>query len=338
MTMTDISLWNGKTAPRMGIGTWVMGGQQYAGKTPIGWSNVDDATSIRTLHTAFDMGVRIIDTADQYGAGHAESVIADSIKNSNVPRDAFVICTKVGNLCDSTTGDLVGSTDQKQDIANAIDASLKRLKTDYIDLVHYHINRHPVAQSEGVFEAFFDAYRVGKIGGFGWSTDYPEGATAFAEMDGYVAVQHDLNLFSPARAMLSTLANRNIWAFGRQPLGMGLLSGKYHKDSPKADATDIRSSGMDWLRYFTSDGRPTPDLLDAVEKIRSLLTQDGRSVAQGALGWCLAQSDRSIPLPGCRTPAQAVDNFGVLDLPPMDDALVSDISALVTTFQLSATP
>ena len=140
---------------------------------------------------------------------------------------------------------MVGATDQKQDLTNAIDASLARLETDYIDLVHYHINRHPIAQSTEVFEAFSKAYDAGKIGGFGWSTDCPEGAIAFAKMDGYVAVQHDLNLFSPADAMLSALENHEIWAFARQPLGMGLLSGKYRKDSPKADSSDIRSSGMD---------------------------------------------------------------------------------------------
>ena len=195
--------------------------------------------------------------------------------------------------------------------------------------MYYHINRHPVAQSEDVFDAFSKAYRTGKIGGFGWSNDCPDGAIAYADLDGYVAVQHDLNLFSPADAMVSALKNRKILGFARQPLGMGLLSGKYRKDSPKADAGDIRSSGLDWLRYFTADGRPTSDMLDMLDCVRELLTQDGRSVAQGALGWCLAQSDRTIPLPGCRTPDQAVDNFGVLELPPMDDVLVSDITTLI---------
>lgn len=331
--MAEIELWNGKKAPRMGIGTWVMGGQQYAGDTPIGWANVDDATSIRTLHTAFDRGIRIIDTSNQYGGGHSEKVIAQGIESSSLPRDAFVICTKAGNVCDPVTGNLIGTTDQKAEITATIEGSLRRLKTDHVDLVKFHLNRHPIDQSDGVFEAFADAYKAGKIGGFGWSNDNLEGAIAFSDMEGYVAVQHDLNLFSPADDMLRVFEARGIWAFNRQPLGMGLLSGKYNKDSPKVQGDDIRSSGMSWLRYFTADGRPTPELMGAIETVRALLTQDGRTVAQGALGWCLAQSDRAIPLPGCRTPEQANDNFGVLQLPPMDPALIKQIGELVAAFQ-----
>jgi len=203
------------------------------------------------------------------------------------------------------------------------------LKTDYIDLVKFHLNHHPIEQSNGVFEAFADAYKAGKIGGFGWSNDDNQGAIAFSEMDGYVAVQHDLNLFSPADAMLRSLEKKGLWAFNRQPLAMGLLTGKYKKDSPRLDENDIRSSGMAWLRYFGADGRPSPKLLEATEKLRNLLTQDGRTVAQGALGWCLAQSNRAIPLPGCRTPEQAMDNFGVLELSPMDPALVRQIEKTV---------
>lgn len=334
MTLQDITLWNGKTVPRMGIGTWVMGGEQFADGMPLGWSNVDDATSVRTLHTAFDMGVRIIDTSNQYGGGHAEDVIARAIAQSDLSRDDLVICTKAGLVCDPVSGDLTGPTVDTAEITASIDGSLQRLKTDHLDLVKFHLNRHPVAESEGVFEAFSEAFKAGKIGGFGWSNDNLEGALAFADLEGYVAVQHDLNLFSPADDVLRGLEARGLWAFNRQPLAMGLLSGKYTVNSPKADASDVRTSGMEWLRYFTAEGAPTAELVQAVEKVRALLTQDGRSVAQGALGWCLAQSGRAIPLPGCRTPAQANDNFGVLNLPPMNSEVVGKISTLVSDLQI----
>lgn len=333
MTLEKITLWNGKTVPRMGIGTWVMGGEQFADGMPLGWSNVDDTTSVRTLHTAFDRGVRIIDTSNQYGGGHAEEVIARGIAESTLSRDDLVICTKAGMVCDPVSGDLTGTTDDKAEITASIEGSLRRLKTDHLDLVKFHLNRHPVEQSDGVFEAFSDAYKAGKIGGFGWSNDNLEGALAFADLDGYVAVQHDLNLFSPADDVLRGLEARDLWAFNRQPLAMGLLSGKYTVDSPKADANDVRTSGMSWLRYFTADGAPTTELVEAVDKVRALLTQDGRTVAQGALAWCLTQSDRAIPLPGCRTPEQAADNFGVLELPAMEHATVSEIGKLIFDLQ-----
>ena len=331
--MNNIVLWNGKTAPRLGIGTWVIGGMQYSAGKPIGWGYVDDAMSIRTLHAAFDMGVRIIDTSVSYGAGHAERIIARAIRESHLHRDEFLICTKAGTLCDSLTGDITGPTDRKADISAAIDASLRNLGTDYLDLVKFHVNRHPVQQSHGVFEALAEAYHAGRIGAFGWSNDDTDGAMAFANLDGFKAVQHDLNLFSPADEMLSAIEANHLWSFNRQPLAMGLLSGKYRGKSPKVGKNDMRSSGLPWMRYYDSDGAPTKELVEAVEIVRESLTSNGRTVAQGAIGWCLAQSERTIPLPGCRTPEQAADNFGALSLEPLDPKAVDEIGKALADLQ-----
>ncbi|WP_299149552.1 aldo/keto reductase [uncultured Tateyamaria sp.] len=328
----EITLWNDKQVPRIGIGTWVMGGMQYSGGKPIGWGEVDDNTSVRTLHTAFDMGVRIIDTSVSYGAGHAEDVIARAIRESSLDSDDVVICTKAGTLCDPESGDIMGPTDRKRDILDAIDASLHRLRTDYLDLVKFHVNRYPVDRSEEVFEALSEAYAAGKIAAFGWSNDDLQGAMAFADLEGFEAVQHDLNLFSTADHLLRAIEERGLWSFNRQPLAMGLLSGKYHGKSLSIQAGDMRSSGLDWMRYFDKDGAPTKDLVEAVEKVRALLTDDGRTVAQGALGWCLAQSDRTIPLPGCRTPEQAMDNFGVLALEPLETETETETVNAVNDF------
>ena len=117
---------------------------------------------------------------------------------------------------------------------------------------------------------------------------------------------------------------------------MGLLTGKFHGKRPKVGGTDTRSSGLVWMRYFDRDGAPTKELVEAVESVRALLTEDGRSVAQGALGWCLARSEQTIPLPGCRTPLQAMDNFGVLELNPMDANTVGKIDQLLSELQHSS--
>jgi len=333
MSLNMINLWNGKSVPRIGVGTWALGGTQYSNGKLIGWGSVDDDMSVSTLHSAFGRGIRIIDTSGSYGAGHAERVIARAISESELQRDDFIICTKVGMQCDPITGDIIGSTDKKDDIAKAINASLQRLNTDYIDLVKFHINRHPVEKSHGVFEALSEAYKIGKIGAFGWSNDDPEGAAAFMALNGFVAIQHDLNVFSPAEDMLSEIERSSLWSFNRQPLAMGLLSGKYHGKTPKIGENDMRSSGLDWMRYFDTEGAPSRVLVEAVEKIRELLTYDGRTVAQGALGWCLAQSDWAIPLPGCRTPAQAMDNFGVLELEQFDMDIVRKINMTMSGLQ-----
>ena len=95
----------------------------------------------------------------------------------------------------------------------------------------------------------------------------------------------------------------------------------------------MRSSGLVWMRYFDTEGAPTRELVEAVELVRGLLSCDGRTVAQGALAWCLAQSERAIPLPGCRTPEQAIDNFGVLEVNPMDVETVDKINNTLSDLQ-----
>jgi len=333
MALDEIKLWNGKSVPRMGIGTWAMGGKQYSKGKFIGWGSADDATSVCTLHTAFEKGVRIIDTSSSYGAGHSERIIARAIRDSDFQHEDFVICTKAGTLCDTSTGEIIGATRKKADIIASIDASLQRLETDYIDLVKFHTNRHPVENSHEVFEALSETYKTGKIGGFGWSNDDIEGALAFANLDGYVAIQHDLNLFSPADKILHAIEENSLWSFNRQPLAMGLLSGKYRGKSPVVGKNDMRSSGLEWMKYYNDDGAPTKELVEAVEWVRGLLTQDGRTVAQGALGWCLAQSNKAIPLPGCRTPEQAIDNFGVMELNPIDLKRIDEINSVLSDLQ-----
>lgn len=327
--MENITLWNGKTAPRIGIGTWVMGGEQYWNGKSTGWAGVDDNQSIATLHQAFDMGVRIIDTADQYGGGHAEKIIAKAIKSSNVSREEFVICTKVGMTCDPDTGDITGVTDKKDDIVKAIDASLKRLDVEQLDLVKFHLNNHPLDQSQGVFEAFADCFESGKIAGYGWSNDNVEDATSFDDHKGYVAVQHSMCIFKQADEMTKALVKSDLWAFNRQPLAMGLLTGKYNPNSQAHGKDDIRGSSAEWMIFFDPDGAPSKHYMEKVEQIRTLLTSDGRSLAQGALGWCLARSDKTIPLPGCRTEAQAIDNFGVLEVGPLSDEVMSEIAKII---------
>lgn len=325
----NLTLWNGKTVPRIGVGTWVMGGQQYWDGMSVGWDNVDDKESLDTLRTSFDMGVRIIDTAAQYGGGHSEIIIGQALQDTDIAREKFTICTKAGYNCDPDTGNVIGETDRKEDIARNIDESLQRLGVDYLDMVKYHINWHPIEQSEGVFEVFDQARRDGKIKAFGWSTDDPERTSVFADKyDGFVAVQHNLNLFTPADEILSVIEDRNLYSFNRQPLAMGLLTGKYTGGDTAAAGDDIRSAGASWMRYFEDGGLPNADFLSKIENAREILTADGRSLAQGSLGFCLAKSARTIPIPGCRTVKQALDNFGVIEKGPLPQSAVTELENL----------
>lgn len=329
MNNMNIDLWNDKTVPRIGVGTWVMGGQLYWNDMSVGWDNVDDSQSIQTLHASFDMGVRIIDTANQYGAGHSERIIGEALKSSSLTRDKFTICTKAGYQCNSDERQIIKEVDSKEDITKNIDDSLKNLSIDTLDLVKFHINWHPINQSEAVFEAFDEARSAGKIKAFGWSTDDPERAVAFADKyEGYVAVQHDLNLFSPAHDVLRVIEKQKLYSFNRQPLAMGLLTGKYEGENKAAEGDDIRSAGADWMRYFNEGGTPNAEFLKKIETAREILTADGRTLAQGSLGYCLAKSPRAIPIPGCRTVKQAEDNFGVIEKGPLPQNAVRELEDL----------
>lgn len=128
--------------------------------------------------------------------------------------------------------------------------------------------------------------------------------------------------------MLEVCDACDIASINRGPLGMGLLTGKYHAAS-RLPAGDVRGPGEpSWMGYFT-DGRPAPELLARLGAIREVLTSGGRTMAQGALGWLLARSPRTVPIPGIRTVTQAEQNAAALDLGPLTPAQMTEIAGLL---------
>ena len=323
--MTDITLWNGKTIPRLGMGCWAIGGEFWAGDQALGWGKVNDDESIAAIRRAVELGIRCFDTANVYGCGHSEEILAEAL---SVFDDDIVVSTKLGNGFDVASKQAGGIVDDPAGVRAAIDASLKRLRRERIDLVFFHINEHPVEASQVVFETLAALRREGKVDAFGWSTDDPESAAHFADMDGFKAIQHDMNLFTPANSMLPVLDAHDLCSMARQPLAMGLLSGRFKPGQKSFETADIRADGPQWLSYFV-DGAPNPTMLEKVEAMRALLASDGRSVAQGALAWIWAKSPRVIPIPGFRTVQQVEQNAGALDKGPLPSETVRAIDDLV---------
>jgi aryl-alcohol dehydrogenase-like predicted oxidoreductase len=136
-----------------------------------------------------------------------------------------------------------------------------------------------------------------------------------------------LNLLDDAPAMLDVCAEHDLASVDRGPLAMGLLSGKYTAES-RLGADDVRGDSPDWMRYFT-DGRPDPRWLRRLASVREVLTGDGRTLAQGALGWLLARDPRTVPIPGCRTVAQVEENAGVLARGPLTQDAMKEIGELL---------
>jgi aryl-alcohol dehydrogenase-like predicted oxidoreductase len=321
--MPERTLWNGSTVPAIGMGCWAIGGPFYAGDQPRGWGKADDRQSVATVHRALDLGIRLFDTACTYGAGHSEEILGQALAD----RPEAVIVTKFGNRFDPVTKKAASPDASPDAIVLSVEGSLRRLKRERIDLLLFHINAFPAADAVPVFDTLDMLRTAGKIDAYGWSTDFPDRAGAFAGRDGFVAVEHAMNLFVPATAVLQTIEANDLLSINRAPLAMGLLTGKYTARSV-LPADDIRSNTMSWLAYFKG-GRVAPGFVERLQAVRDLLTADGRTLAQGAIAWLWARSPRTLPIPGCRTPAQAEENFGALARGPLPATVMAEIELML---------
>lgn len=283
----------------MGIGCWAIGGDGWGG-------GADDEESIRGIHKALEMGVNFFDTADVYGSGHSESVLGKALAGR---RDEVVIATKFGHSPQ-------GPQAEPDYIRSACEASLKRLNTDYIDLYQFHINDFGPDGAEVVRDVLEELVAAGKIRAYGWSTDFPERARIFAQGAHCAAIQVELNVIDDAADVLAVCEEFDLAAINRGPLAMGLLTGKY-KPGSKLPEDDVRGpNAPDWMKYF-KDGQPNPEWLDKVAAVGEVLRSDGRTLAQGALAWLWARSEKTLPIPGYRNTTQIEENcramtFGAL--------------------------
>jgi aryl-alcohol dehydrogenase-like predicted oxidoreductase len=297
----------------IGMGCWAIGGD---------WGMVDDAESIRALQRALDLGVTFFDTSNAYGGGRSERLIGQALVGRRVQA---IIATKFGYITNERTGRINRNDASPQAIRQSCEASLRRLNTDYIDLFQLHLGGLPIEQAGAVRDTLEQLVDEGNIRHYGWSTDDPARARFFAEGPHCAAVQHQLNLFDDHAAMLAVCDEYNLAGINRSPLAMGLLTGKYTADS-RFSAGDVRRSSR-WWDYFKPD--KMPGLLQRMEAVRDILTSDGRTLAQGALGWILARSQRAIPIPGFKNSTQVEENVGALRFGPLAAAQMQQIEQLL---------
>ncbi|MCK6629142.1 MAG: aldo/keto reductase [Anaerolineae bacterium] len=308
----------------MGLGCWAIGGPfQMDGKAD-GWGAVDDAESIRAIHRAIDLGVTFFDTADAYGTGHSERILGQALAGR---RPDVVIATKFGHTYDEERRELTGQDASPAYIRRACEASLRRLKTDYLDLYQLHIWSLPPQQAEGVAETLEKLQAEGLIRAYGWSTDDLTCSRLFADKPHCAAIQHNLNVFENARELVELCEQHNLASINRSPLAMGFLSGKFNAQSV-LPADDVRGSGHEWVSYF-HEGRPRPEFLERLEAVREILTSNGRSLVQGALAWIWGRSEQTIPIPGFKTVAQVEENAGAMRFGPLTPAQMQEIEALL---------
>lgn len=313
----------GHDIPRLGMGCWAIGGEFYLGEQPLGFANVNDKDATATIHAAMDAGIRLFDTAAVYGAGHSERLLGKALMD----RPDALIISKLGMGFDEQSKQVTEDVTDHRLVAPAIEKSLERLQRDRIDIMLLHLNELDIALAAPIFEAMEVARQEGKIRSYGWSTDFPASVDAISSMDGFVAVEHAMNVFHDAPSMRATLDTHNLLPLIRSPLAMGILTGKFSASStlPK---NDNRADNHAWREYFW-DGKVAPDYLASLNRVRELLCSEGRTLTQGALCWLLAKSDRCVPIPGARTAKQMQENAQAAELGPLPTSVMAEIEQAI---------
>ena len=309
MTMTRTIPGIDMPVSALGMGCWAIGGPFQYMDVQAGWGQVDDDESIRAIHQAIDSGINLFDTAANYGTGHSETILGKAIKGK---RDQVVIATKFGHQIDYDKK-LVSGYDDPQTVIQIVQTecenSLRRLGVETIDLYQLHVNEYPADYAVRLVDELEKLVKAGKIRAYGWSTDFVPEARAFIEAGNCAAIQHDLNVVYDAPDMLALCEEKHMASLNRTPLARGALTGKYNTQSTFGQ-DDVRNDP--WAQKNVLQ-----PAYDALEALRDILTSEGRTLAQGALAWIWARSETTIPIPGIRTPKQAIENAGAMQFGPL---------------------
>jgi myo-inositol catabolism protein IolS len=278
----------------IGMGLWAIGGDA--------WGPVDDENSLAAMQKAWELGVNFYDTADVYGRGRSEGLLARFLKN--VPRDKIYVATKVG-LWRKGSERPNPYTDPAM-IMEECEASLQRLGIDHIDVYQDHVWWDE--NTEVFAEAFLKLKQQGKIRFGGVSTNDFNYIRHFDEaMNGMDTLQIDYSILNrrPEKDALPYCLERNIGVIVRGPLAMGKLTGKFTSETTFPEG-DVRRgwTSPEHRANFIRD-------LEFAEKLRFL--ENGRTMAQAALAYVLAHPAVSTVIPGAKTPEQVADNVGAID-------------------------
>lgn len=313
-----------KVSP-MGLGCWAIGGQFYMDNKIDGYGHTDDEVSIKAIHAAIELGINFIDTSDAYGIGHSEEVIGKAIVGK---RNQIVLATKFGYLGNEATKTLQGYNLNPDYIERACEASLRRLNTDIIDLYQLHVWEIGLSEMNCVIETLDRLVTRGKIRTYGWSTDLLNGAKLFAESKNCSAIQHELNVLNDSKDLVLLCEEKKLASINRSPLAMGLLSGKFNKNS-SISKEDVRGAGHSWTEAAFKNGAPNPEALERLNAVRDILTSNGRTLVQGSLAWIWAKSNVTIPIPGFKTISQVEENAKAMEYGPLTEAQKNEIEQII---------
>ena len=297
------------------FGAWAIGGA---------WGDVSDAESLAALHAALDGGVNFFDTADVYGDGRSERLLAKLRKER---KEKFYIATKAGRRLPQQTPEGYS----RKNLTAWINRSLKNLKTDSLDLLQLHCPPTGVYYMPEVFGILDDLVKAGKLQHYGVSVEKVEEALKAIEFPEVKTVQIIFNIFRqrPSELFFAEAQRRKVGILARVPLASGMLSGKLNRASTfaKDDHRGFNRHGEAFDRGETFSGVDYETGLRAVEKLRALV-QPGATMAQLALRWILEFPAVTCAIPGGKRPSQVADNLAASDLPPLSASTMKKIRAL----------
>ena len=297
------------TVSEIGLGSWLT----YSG-------GVSREQAVACVDRAFDVGITFIDTANVYGRGAAEELLGDVL--SSRPRDSYVLATKVHGAMSSTDRGL-----SREQIHKQIDASLRRLRTDYVDLYQCH-RYDPDTPLEETMEALTEVVRAGKaryLGFSEWTPDQIRAALALPDVERFVSSQPEYSLLQRRieHEVIPLCEAEGISQVVWSPLGQGALTGKYQPgEAPPADSRAASSSMGSFVGRFLRD-----DVLEAVQRLGVIAERLGLTTAQLALAWVLRQPNVASAIVGASRPEQVEQNAGASGV-DLDEATLEEIELL----------
>ena len=307
---------SGRNVGEIGFGAWAIGAA---------WGKVDDAESIDALHAALDAGLDFIDTADVYGDGHSERLIARVLKQRGGERP--FVATKAGRRLPAQTVEGYSA----ENLEGWIDRSLRNLDTDCLDLLQLHCPPTDAYYRPEIFERMDRLVERGKVRHYGVSVERVEEALKAIEYPGVASVQIIYNMFRlrPAQLFFREAQRRGVAVIVRVPLASGLLSGKFRADTRFEDDDHRRFNrkGEAFDVGETFSGVPYEVGLAAVEKLRPLVPE-GATLAQLALRWILMNEAVRVVIPGARNARQALDNLAAAELAPLPESTMAEVARI----------
>ncbi len=297
------------------FGSWAIGGS---------WGDVDDSELLAALNKALDMGVNFFDTADVYGDGRSEQLLARLRKERSEP---FRIATKAGRRLDPH----VAGGYNRENLTAFVERSLKNLDTEALDLVQLHCPPTEVYYMPEVFGVLDDLMQQGKVQHYGVSVEKVEEALKAIEYQNVQTVQIIFNIFRqrPAGLFFEQAEKRQVGILARVPLSSGMLAGKM-KPNTHFDADDHRNFNRHGEAFDVGETFSGVDYntgLEAVEELRRL-TPEGVSMAQFALRWILMFNAVSCAIPGAKRPAQVEENAQAANLPPLSSETMDKVRGI----------